>query len=456
MVTLLIAELLWMLLLTTETMAVTTFSSRQASYIHPPPPPPPPPHWFARRQRMAAAIDVNAEVIEQDDNNNMEVEEREWIPDSQKRKSEHYRSGDSSTNTSTRSTSPDVINYDPEQPSSRPLRSAAAVAAANNSAAGGFGASPTYMHEDTNTFRNGGVRKNNSGQRSRPIITARDGDSWERDGGRMGGGGGLGATADPREQHILIDDEYYDGWNDDYFFRPMPPPMQGMPPGRMMPPAPGRMQGMQGMAPPLPPRRPPPLMEEMMVLQDEQQQQRPTTQQFAGLGTMTKKPGSAISKNRNGMTPLSYQNRPPPPPPPPQTFPQSPFPPPPPSMLREEGYLGDSTLTEISLDYSIPIPYLADVLTSWGVPVPIDPHDRLGDLITAQQAYAVLEAIYTLDVASLHDRYSQETILSLCDIYDMDVKVVFEYCVERGWGLPFGVRTFLRVEQEEELLDVLS
>ena len=125
-------------------------------------------------------------------------------------------------------------------------------------------------------------------------------------------------------------------------------------------------------------------------------------------------------------------------------------------MLREEGYLGDSTLHEISLDYSIPIPYLADVLTSWGVPVPIDPHDRLGDLVTAQQAYAILEAIYTLDVASLHDRYSPENILSLCDIYDMDIKTVFEYCVERGWGLPFGVRTFLRVEQEEELLDVLG
>lgn len=125
-------------------------------------------------------------------------------------------------------------------------------------------------------------------------------------------------------------------------------------------------------------------------------------------------------------------------------------------MLREEGYLGDSTLHEISLDYSVPIPYLADVLTSWGVPVPIDPNDRLGDLVTAQQAYAILEAIYTLDVASLHDRYSQETILSLCDIYDMDIKAVFNYCVERGWGLPFGIRTFLRVDQEEELLDVMG
>ncbi|KAL7445761.1 hypothetical protein ACHAXH_008022 [Discostella pseudostelligera] len=243
---------------------------------------------------------------------------------------------------------------------------------------------------------------------------------------------------------------------------PPPPPMQGMPPPGMMqgmqgmpPPPPGMMQGMP--LPPLPPNRPPPMMEGTSM---QQQDQRPTTQQFAGLGTMTKKSGNLNNRNRTTPTPLSnqYQAQPPPPrfqPPPPPPLPplQPPLPPP---MMREEGYLGDSTLHEISLDYSIPIPYLADVLTSWGVPVPIDPNDRLGDLVTAQQAYAILEAIYTLDVASLHDRYSEENILSLCDIYDMDIKAVFEYCVERGWGLPFGVRTFLRVEQEEELLDVMG
>ncbi len=125
--------------------------------------------------------------------------------------------------------------------------------------------------------------------------------------------------------------------------------------------------------------------------------------------------------------------------------------------MREEGYLGDSTLREISLDYSVPIPYLADVLASWGVPIPIDPACRLGDMVTAEQAYAVLEAIYTLDVSALHDRYSQENLASLCEIYDIDIKDAFEYCVaERGWALPFGVHTFLRVEQEEELLDVLG
>ena len=53
---------------------------------------------------------------------------------------------------------------------------------------------------------------------------------------------------------------------------------------------------------------------------------------------------------------------------------------------REIGFLGDSTLREISRDYSVPICYLADVLAMWGVPVPINVHDRLGDLVS-QSAY---------------------------------------------------------------------
>mmetsp|Transcript_10473 Transcript_10473/g.22584 ORF Transcript_10473/g.22584 Transcript_10473/m.22584 type:complete len:470 (-) Transcript_10473:250-1659(-) len=124
--------------------------------------------------------------------------------------------------------------------------------------------------------------------------------------------------------------------------------------------------------------------------------------------------------------------------------------------FREEGYLGDCTLQEISMDFSVPICYLADVIASWGSPLPIDPHSRLGDLVTGEQAFAILEAIHTLDIAELHSRYSEDCLLDLVDYYDLDLKEAFEFCMARGWSLPFGVRTFLRVEQEEELLDVLG
>jgi len=127
-----------------------------------------------------------------------------------------------------------------------------------------------------------------------------------------------------------------------------------------------------------------------------------------------------------------------------------------PPQYREEGYLGDCTLKEISMDYGVPITYLADVLATWGVPIPIDPNSRLGDMVTGEQAFAILEAIHTLDVAELHERYAEDDLMNLCDYYDLDIKMAFDFCMERGWALPFGVRTFLRVEQEAELLDALD
>lgn len=155
---------------------------------------------------------------------------------------------------------------------------------------------------------------------------------------------------------------------------------------------------------------------------------------------------------------------------------------------REQGYLGDSTLQEIAADYQVPVCYLADVLCMWGVPIPINTSDRLGDLVTGevrpgsssifmfctrrnltsystivffqnqtpQQAFAILEAVNTLDVSALHDRYSNTPIINLCSDWDIDITVAFEMAMKEGWSLPFGVHSVLRVEQEEELLRVLG
>lgn len=127
-----------------------------------------------------------------------------------------------------------------------------------------------------------------------------------------------------------------------------------------------------------------------------------------------------------------------------------------PSPLRESGFLGDSTLKEIAMDFQVPICYLADVLCGWGVPPPIDPNMILGDLVTGEQAFAILEAIHTLDVGSLNDRYADFDLATLCNEYDIDLADAFEMAMKEGWNLPFGVRTYLRVEQEEHLIEKLS
>jgi hypothetical protein len=92
----------------------------------------------------------------------------------------------------------------------------------------------------------------------------------------------------------------------------------------------------------------------------------------------------------------------------------------------------------------------------WGVPIPINIDDRLGDLVTGEQAFALLEAVNSLDVAQLHDRYSNTSLLTLCYEWDIDLQKAFEMAMKEGWSLPFGVQTCLRVEQESELLRVLG
>lgn len=127
-----------------------------------------------------------------------------------------------------------------------------------------------------------------------------------------------------------------------------------------------------------------------------------------------------------------------------------------PSPHRQDGYLGDSTLMEISHDFQVPICYLADVLVGWGVPPPIDVNVWLGDMITGEQAFAILEAIHTLDVGALNDRYAEMDLQTTCLEYGIEVRDGFELAMKEGWNLPFGVRTFLRVEQEDYLIETLA
>lgn len=126
------------------------------------------------------------------------------------------------------------------------------------------------------------------------------------------------------------------------------------------------------------------------------------------------------------------------------------------AQKREEGFMGDCTLSEIAMDYSVPICYLADVLCMWGVPVPININDRLGDLVTGEQAFALVEAVNSLDIGAIQDRYSNQNLLQVCEYWDIPITDAFAFAMKEGWSLPFGVRTNLRTEQEDELLRIYS
>jgi hypothetical protein len=327
-------------------------------------------------QAMDQAVDAQVVFEEPSD------DEDEWIPDR-----ERVKQGE-------------VINFDPENPKSRPLKNAAASPGDN-----------INNHHDENHFR-----KNPSGARDRMPMNE------PPRGGRM-----------PMDDRMPMDGMDFEGrdlsqlhsetrhMNEEYYAqRPSvrrPPPM-------------ARRQGPQGYT----------IEEEELMMGGR----RRNTQDFSGTRTPNGREGFVNLPDMNDPMNSAFDMAPM----------GGPFGGE--QVFREEGYLGDSTLKEISMDYSVPIEYLADVVASWGVPVPIDPLGRLGDMVTGEQAFAMLEAIHTLDIAALHDRYSEDNLMNICDYYDIDLKEAFDFAMKRGWALPFGVRTFLRVEQEDELLEVLG
>ena len=120
---------------------------------------------------------------------------------------------------------------------------------------------------------------------------------------------------------------------------------------------------------------------------------------------------------------------------------------------REEGYMGDCTLDEIAMDYSVPIFYLADILCAWGVPPPIDTSMKLGDLVIGEQAYAILEAVTSFDSADMYNMFSDHTLISLAQTYKngVELRELFQVAMSEGMALPFGVHSRLRKEYVEIL-----
>ena len=89
------------------------------------------------------------------------------------------------------------------------------------------------------------------------------------------------------------------------------------------------------------------------------------------------------------------------------------------------------------------------------MPIKVSIDSLLGDLVTGEQAFALVEALTTLDNTQLNERYSYNDLLTISEDYDLDLKQIFQFCIQENYNLPFGVRTCLRVEQEKELLRVL-
>jgi len=117
---------------------------------------------------------------------------------------------------------------------------------------------------------------------------------------------------------------------------------------------------------------------------------------------------------------------------------------------------GDLTVADVAADYRFPASYVADAIAGFGVPPPILDSARVGDLLDADQAFALLEAVTSLDAAEVEDAYVSYDLEAISTILETDLADVFALCVDRGFALPHGVETQLRREQYYEIRAALG
>ena len=334
-------------------------------YNYGPPPPPhmrggpqvmrgPPPNYYQRPQDIMSEADAILNNIN---------EEEEWKTDQQKAKEKgKFIEGE-------------VINFNPEQSAGgrnrRPLKNAAAYPSdldmddeEDESGSNEDGVEDSVFQgrmpgQPVNRNNNSNNNQQQQSQGPKVPTTSQNNNNIEED---------------PRAQHVILDE--YDSYMNDFFDFPIGPgsqgPQQGMPPPSRGGPAVytneeeeliAAMGGRQRMPPPPPVVGGGPQPRQVNDINGMGNGQQRTTQEFAGLGTLTNnkgRQGGSVSGDPQQLNYNPEQNFNPQrqgaqgngimPPPPPQGMPI--MPPPNQASLREEGFLGDSTLKEISLDYS--------------------------------------------------------------------------------------------------------
>jgi hypothetical protein len=114
------------------------------------------------------------------------------------------------------------------------------------------------------------------------------------------------------------------------------------------------------------------------------------------------------------------------------------------------------TLMDVSEAYQFSIPYLGDFLVQIGCRPPIDVDINLGDLLTGEQLYSLLEAINTLDPVETSLDYDCTSARDVA--YDLGIsdKAVMKICDREGINLPFGIDSVIHNSCVDKIMQVYA
>lgn len=118
--------------------------------------------------------------------------------------------------------------------------------------------------------------------------------------------------------------------------------------------------------------------------------------------------------------------------------------------------LASYNLREISESYSLCLSYLGDFCVQIGCASPINPELAVGEFLTSEQVYILLEAVTTLDPLQSNLDYDSTDLEELAFEYKISSDKIFEVCLKNKFNLPFGRDTTLHVSELQRLRNILD
>ncbi|CAM9415163.1 unnamed protein product [Pylaiella littoralis] len=119
----------------------------------------------------------------------------------------------------------------------------------------------------------------------------------------------------------------------------------------------------------------------------------------------------------------------------------------------DTGSLMDTSVNNAVIEFGFPVEFFLDMLCRWGVTLPINQDCRLGDMISAEQAAGLCEAVTGLDASDVRDNYLDDSLEDLAFDLDIALPDLIQACASQKINLPKGGDTHITIDEYKLLLD---
>lgn len=110
---------------------------------------------------------------------------------------------------------------------------------------------------------------------------------------------------------------------------------------------------------------------------------------------------------------------------------------------NSEGTAASLTLSDISESSCFSLSFLGDFLVQMGCKAPIDINAKLGNLLTGEQIFSLLQAINTLDPFDSNLEYDSLPVDELADELGISANRILKILESKEVNLPYGLDTVL-------------